>query len=303
MNSLSLRLGKISAFAFCAMAFFFVADGALAQAATTGSSLPANYQTGFQEAVTEVAEDIQSFHAFLFWLITIVTVFVTVLMVYTLYRFRESANPVPSTNAHHTLLEVAWTIAPIIILLAISIPSFRLLYKQYSFPAPDVVIKATGSTWSWEYEYPDEPGLEFSSDIVRDENGNFAGSPRLLEVDNEVVVPVNKVVEVKITATDVLHNWTVPAFGVKQDAVPGRLLRTWFKATKEGTYYGQCSELCGKNHAFMPIVVRVVSEADYKAWVVKAKEEFASLKAKRNYASRKNTLKKAVKTAKLLETK
>ncbi len=298
MDCKSLKLGKGFAFAVFATAFFSFVVLLFVQGALAESTLPVSYQTGFQGAVTEVAEDIHSFHAFLFYLITVVTIFVTVLLLYTIYRFREGANPIPSTNAHHTLLEVAWTIAPIIILLVISIPSFRLLYKQYSFPKPDVVIKATGNQWYWSYSYKDQGELEFDSYMVKDEDLK-PGQPRLLTTDNAVVVPINKVVEVHIVASDVLHNWTVPAFGVKSDAVPGRLLRTWFKATKLGTYYGQCSELCGKDHAFMPIMVKVVSDADYAAWLVKAKEEFASLESAKKFASRQGGLKYGVRTARL----
>ncbi len=304
MDCKSLKVGKGSMIAKYATAMLTLVVMMIAQTAFAQSTLPVNYQTGFQKPVTEVAEDIQTFHAYLFYLITVVTIFVTILLGYTVFRFRESANPTPSTNAHHTFLEVAWTIAPIIILLAISIPSFRLLYKQYSFPKPDITIKATGNQWYWSYAYPDEGELEFDSYMVKDADLK-EGQPRLLTVDNAVVVPINKVVEVHIAATDVLHNWTVPAFGVKSDAVPGRLLRTWFKATKLGTYYGQCSELCGRDHAFMPIAVKVVSEADYAAWVVKAKEEFAALKTNNNkkYASRDGALKKGVKTAILTNVK
>lgn len=236
---------------------------------------PKPWQLGFQEGVTPIAYQIQNFHDFLLILITVISVFVLGLMVYVALRFNERSNPKPSKTTHNTTLEVLWTVVPIIILLVIAVPSFRLLYAQYDFPKADLTIKATGNQWYWTYEYPDQDNLTFDAVLV-EEADLKAGQPRLLTTDNEVVVPVNKNIHVLVTASDVLHAWAVPAFGVKVDAVPGRILRTWFRAEKTGTFYGQCSELCGSRHAFMPIAVRVVSEADFASWLNEAKQKFAA---------------------------
>lgn len=234
-----------------------------------------NWQLGFQEAATPIARQMADFHNFLLVLITVVTLFVLALLIYVALRFNENVNPKPSTTSHHTLLEIAWTVVPILILVVISVPSFRLLFAQYDFPKADVTVKAIGNQWFWTYEYPDNDNMTFDAIILEDDELK-PGQPRLLATDNDVVVPVNKNVHVLITASDVLHNWTIPAFGVKVDAVPGRLIRTWFRAEKTGTFYGQCSELCGGRHAFMPITVRVVTDQEYAEWLVKAKKEFAS---------------------------
>ncbi len=221
-----------------------------------------------------IARQIYDFHNFLLWIITAITLFVLFLLVYVVIKFREKANPTPSKTTHHTGLEIAWTVIPILILGVIAKPSFDLLYNQYDFPKADVRVKAIGQQWYWDYEYPGTD-ISFSSNLLEDEEAKAQGRPRLLAVDNPMVVPVNKNVEVLITAPvdGVLHNWTVPSFGVKLDAVPGRVLRTWFRAEKEGVYYGQCSELCGVRHAFMPIEVRVVSEPVYKKWLAAIKED------------------------------
>ena len=236
---------------------------------------PRNWQLGFQEAATPIMRQLTLFHDFLLILCTVVTLFVLALLAYVALRFNENANPKPSTTSHHTLLEIAWTVVPILILVVIAVPSFRLLFAQYDFPKADVTVKAIGNQWYWTYEYPDNGNMTFDAVIVEDEELK-PGQPRLLATDNDIVVPVNKNIHVLITATDVLHNWTVPAFGVKVDAVPGRVIRTWFRAEKTGTFYGQCSELCGGKHAFMPIAVRVVTDQEYAKWLVKAKLEFAS---------------------------
>ncbi len=240
---------------------------------------PRPWQLGFQEAVTPIARQIDQFHDFLLIIITVISIFVLALMVYVGLRFNAKANPKPSKTTHNTTLEVLWTVVPIIILVVIAVPSFRLLFAQYDFPKADVTIKAIGHQWYWSYEYPDNDDLTFDSILVEDADLK-PGQPRLLATDNDVVVPVNKNIHVLITAADVLHNWTVPAFGVKVDAVPGRVLRTWFRAEKTGMFYGQCSELCGSRHAFMPIAVRVVTEQEYAAWLEQAKREFASAPAR-----------------------
>ena len=237
---------------------------------------PKNWQLGFQEAVTPIMRQLTDFHNFLLVLITVIALFVLGLLIYVALRFNENANPQPSKTSHHTVLEVLWTVIPILILVVISVPSFRLLFAQYDFPEADVTVKAIGNQWYWTYEYPDQGDLTFDANMLEDSKLK-PGQPRLLATDNDVVVPVNKNIHILITATDVLHNWAIPAFGVKVDAVPGRVIRAWFRAEKTGTFYGQCSELCGQNHAFMPIAVRVVTDVEYASWLKKAKKEFASM--------------------------
>jgi cytochrome c oxidase subunit 2 len=231
---------------------------------------PAPWEYKLQEAATPVMENITWFHGLLLAIITIITLFVLALLVAVVIKFNARANPVPSRTTHNTLIEVAWTLIPVLVLVAIAVPSFRLLFLELDVPKADLTIKATGKQWYWSYAYPDNGKFEFDSLLAQDKQ------PRLLGVDNEMVVPVNKVVRVQTTGADVIHSWAVPSFGVKMDAVPGRLNETWFKATKVGIFYGQCSELCGKDHAYMPIAVRVVSDQDFAAWVEDAKKKFAS---------------------------
>jgi cytochrome c oxidase subunit 2 len=244
-------------------------------AALAGTGQPSEWQLGLQGAVTPVMVDITWFHDFLLYIITAITILVLVLLVIVMVRFNARSNPTPSKTTHNTLIEVIWTVVPVLVLVAIAIPSFRLLFFQLNIPQADLTIKATGKQWFWSYTYPDNGGFEFDSLLACDQQRLKCEAPRLLAVDNEVVVPVNKTVRVQVTATDVIHAFAVPSFGVKIDAVPGRLNETWFKATKEGVYYGQCSELCGKDHAYMPITVRVVSEKDFTAWIDQAKKKFA----------------------------
>jgi len=236
---------------------------------------PEPWQLGFQEAASPVMHSTAAFHDFLLILITVIAVFVLVLMAYCVIRFNAKSNPTPSKTTHNTLLEVVWTVVPVLILIAIAVPSFRLLYLQRVIPPADFTIKAIGNQWYWSYEYPDHGDLSFDSVMVEDEDLK-PGQPRLLAVDNNIVVPVNKTVRVIVTASDVIHNFAMPAFGLKMDAVPGRLNETWFKAEKTGIFYGQCSELCGSRHAFMPIAIEVVSEADFAAWVEKTKSASAA---------------------------
>ncbi len=242
---------------------------ALSGAALAGDGLATPWQMGFQKSATPIMTQITDFHTYVTVIITVIALFVLVLMIYVMARFNEKRNPTPSRTSHNTALEVAWTVIPIFILVAIAIPSFRLLFAQYDFPKADITITATGNQWYWSYEYPDE-GVKFDS-IMVPEASLKEGQPRLLTVDNEVVVPVNKNVIVGLKSNDVIHDWAMPSFGVKLDAVPGRLQQTWFRAEREGIYYGQCSELCGRNHAFMPIAVRVVSQDEYDAWLAKHK--------------------------------
>jgi len=231
---------------------------------------PAPWEYKLQGAGSPVMEDITAFHDGLLIVITLITLFVLGLLITVMVKFNARSNPVPSRTTHNTLVEVAWTLLPVLILVGISIKSFKLLFEELDIPKADLTIKATGKQWYWSYAYPDNGKFEFDSLLAQDKQ------PRLLGVDNEVVVPVDKVIRVQVTGADVIHSFAVPAFGIKIDAIPGRLNETWFKATKVGMYYGQCSELCGKNHAFMPIAVRVVSDQDFAAWVETAKKKFAS---------------------------
>lgn len=233
-----------------------------------------NWQFGYNESVTTVMDDIVFLHdKIMLPIIVAICVFVLFLLIYSLIKFRSSKNPIPSKTSHNTLIEVLWTLIPCIILVVIAVPSFRLLYKQDIIPKSDVTLKVTGYQWYWGYEYPDQK-ISFEANIVETKNLK-PNQPRLLETDNYVVLPVNKVVKVLITANDVLHAWAMPSFGVNKEAVPGRINETWFKAQKEGIYYGQCLELCGSKHAFMPIVVKIVSEKEYNEWLKVAKVKFS----------------------------
>ena len=222
-------------------------------------------------------DDIVWFHDCLLYIITAITAFVLLLLIIVIVRFNARANPIPSRTTHNTLLEVLWTVIPIVILLVIAVPSFKLLFLQLNLPPADLTVKATGKQWYWSYSYPDHGKFEFNSLMLQDADRKKIQPepPRLLAVDNEMVVPVNKTVRVITTGADVIHAFAVPSFGIKIDSIPGRINETWFKATREGVYYGQCSELCGKDHAFMPIAVRVVSEQAFAAWVEEAKKKYA----------------------------
>ena len=242
---------------------------------------PTEWQLGFQKPASESMREIVAFHDnLLLPIIIAISVFVLFLMLYACVRFRASANPNPSKRTHNVTVEVLWTLIPCLILIVMAVPSFKILYKQDTIPKADLTIKAIGYQWYWGYEYPDE-NIIFDSYMI-EEKDLKANQPRLLAVDNEVVVPVDKVVKVLITANDVLHAWALPSFGVKRDAVPGRINETWFKADRTGTFYGQCSELCGIKHAFMPITVNVVSEEEYSQWLEKAKVEFAKEEINKN---------------------
>ena len=236
---------------------------------------PVDWQLGLQDAGTPVMEDIVWFHDYLLLgIITAIALFVLVLLLIIMVRFNATRNPTPSRTTHNTLIEVLWTAIPVLILVVIAIPSFKLLFYQLNLPPADVTVKATGNQWFWSYTYPDNGNFEFNSILVPTDKLK-PGQLRLLTVDNEMVVPVNKVVRVQTIGADVIHAFAVPSFGIKIDSVPGRLNETWFKATREGVYYGQCSELCGRDHAFMPIAVRVVSEQAFNAWVGDAKKKYA----------------------------
>ncbi|ADZ71820.1 cytochrome c oxidase subunit II [Polymorphum gilvum] len=251
-------------------------------AETSGGMSP--WQLGLQGSVTEVMDDIHWFNGMTLGIITVITLFVLALLIIVMTRFNSKANPSPSRTSHNTLIEVVWTVAPILILVVIAVPSFRLLYKQIELPEYEMTIKATGYQWYWGYEYTDEAldGISFDSIMLKDDERQDVATargvslsevPRLLAVDYDVVVPVDTTIRVQVTAADVIHAFAMPAFGVKVDAVPGRLNETWFRARETGIYYGQCSELCGKDHAFMPIAVRVVSREQFDAWAEAAKDD------------------------------
>ncbi len=277
------------------------ATGAYAQDNLEIIGKPVDGLTGFQPAVTELARDIHNLDWMLLVIITIISLFVTALIAWVCIRYNAKRNPEPATFTHHTPVEIAWTVIPIVILVFIGAYSLPVLFKQQEIPEGDVTIKVTGYQWYWDYEYVDE-GFEFSSYMIGAPatGGNNAKSPEviqqleeagysedefLLATDTSVVVPVGKTIVMQVTAGDVIHSWTIPAFGVKQDGVPGRLAELWFKAEQEGIYFGQCSELCGLNHAYMPITVKVVSEAAYAEWLAGAKEEYAGIPQTRVLAS------------------
>jgi cytochrome c oxidase subunit II len=250
-----------------------------------------DWQIGLQEPVTPVAEYIVWLHNVLLWVIGSITAFVLALLVIVMVKFNAKANPVPSTTTHHAGLEVAWTIIPVLILVAIAIPSIRLLYLQRDIPTPDMTIKVIGNpSWNWTYEYPDlgvnddkSAKVAFTAYLLPEADAKKAGKPYLLATDVPVIVPVNKTVKLIVTSDPegIIHGWAMPAFGININAIPGRLNEDWFKATKEGIYYSQCWQLCGQNHAYMPIEVHVVSQADYDAWANKAKT--ASIEEARDF--------------------
>lgn len=260
---------------------FGAAFGLLASAAGALADKPVDWQLSWQDSATRIADQIHWFERYSLMFIIPVTALVMVLLLWCIFRFRRSANPVASKTSHNTTIEVIWTLGPVIILLFLAIPSFQLLTAQYSPDEPKLTVKATGYQWYWGYEYQTDDPLSFDALLLKDEDRASAGKedlaayPRLLAVDNEVVVPVDTTVRLLVTAADVIHSWAMPAFGVKMDGVPGRNNETWFKAAREGLYYGQCSELCGKDHAYMPIAVRVVSQERYDAWFAAAKTDVA----------------------------
>lgn len=234
---------------------------------------PRNWELSFQPAATAIAEQIHWFEKYTLWFIVPVTGLVLILLLWVMVRYRVKTNPVASKTSHNTLIEVIWTTGPVIALICIAIPSFQLLTAQYSPEDPELTVKATGYQWYWGYEYQVENPVSFDQLLLADADRAAAGKenlaqyPRLLAVDNEVIVPVGETVRLLVTGADVIHSWTIPAFGVKMDAIPGRMNETWFKADREGLYYGQCSELCGKDHAYMPIAVRAVSKEHYEKWL------------------------------------
>ena len=248
--------------------------------AAAHAAQPVDWQTRFQPAATDMMAQIEWFEVYTLWFIVPITALVLILLAWCILKYRASANPQPSRTSHNTVIEVIWTVGPVIVLLFLAVPSFQLLTAQYT-PGEEakLTVKATGNQWNWDYEYQVEEPLTFNSAMMPDADRAAAGKedrsvyPRLLAVDNEMVVPVDTMVRVLVTAADVIHAFAMPAFGVKTDAVPGRINEIWFKANKEGLYYGQCSELCGKDHAFMPIAIRVVSDAQYTTWLAAARTD------------------------------
>jgi cytochrome c oxidase subunit 2 len=261
---------RLTAVAATACAVLVCAGPALA-----GLGLPTPWEMDLQDSASPVMEEVASFHYFLLWVIAAISIFVLALLLIIVVRYNARANPVPSRTTHNTPIEILWTIIPVIILATIAVPSFRILFVELDVPTPDLTVKATGKQWFWSYNYPDNGNFEFDSLMVAEKDLK-AGQPRLLTADNDMVVPVNKVVHVLVTGADVIHSFAVPSFGIRIDAVPGRINETWFKATIEGMFYGQCSELCGKDHSFMPISVRVVNDSDFAAWVATAKQKYAT---------------------------
>ena len=250
--------------------------GTATAVSAAGVGQPVPWQMDLQRPVTEVATEIYNFHHLLNWIMLVIVLFVLALLIAVIVKFNETKNPTPSRTTHNTMLEVAWTIVPVLILVAIAIPSFRVLRTQLSDPKADLMVKVIGHAWYWSYEYPqDVGGFKFDANLLEGEDQVKSGQPKLLATDNEMVVPVNKIVKIQVTAADVMHSWAMPSFGFKIDAIPGRLNQFWFKAEREGTYHGQCSELCGQRHAYMPITVKVVSEQAFQAWTAEAKTKFA----------------------------
>jgi len=264
------------------LSLIFIASFLILSNAGSTESLPKDWQLGFNEPATALMSDVIAFHSYILMpIITGISILVLGLLLYIAYRYNSSRNQTASMTTHNTIIEVLWTVIPVILLIIIAIPSFRILYTAETIPKADLTIKAIGNQWYWSYEYPDYDDFSFDANMLQDEELSDP-SLRLLETDTQIVVPVNKVVKLLITSNDVLHAWTIPAFAVKKDAVPGRLNETWFKAEKTGTYYGQCSELCGPKHAFMPINVKVVSQDEFDNWLNFAKEEYASSKTNFN---------------------
>jgi cytochrome c oxidase subunit 2 len=247
---------------------------AFAQAPDKWAGRPRPWEMDMQPPASPVMVSIEDFHRLLLYIITAVCLFVLGLLLWVMIRYNARSNPVPSKTSHNTLLEVVWTAVPVLILVLIAIPSFRLLYYEMDIPKPDVTIMAIGKQWYWTYKYPGQK-VQFDSLMLDRAEAAKAGEPYLLGVDHPVVVPVNKVIQIETTGADVIHSWAVPSFGVKMDAVPGRINHTWFEATHVGTYYGECSELCGARHAFMPIEVKVVTEQQYRHWLAKAAKAYA----------------------------
>ena len=237
---------------------------------------PKPWETTLQPPATPVMERVTSFHDLLLWIISLIVIFVLGLLLYTCWRFAEDRNPVPSRRSHHTLLEIAWTAVPVLVLVIIAIPSFKLLYYVDVVPKTDMTLKAIGHQWYWSYEYPDNGNFTFDAYMISDADLQ-PEQKRLLETDNRIVLPIETNIRLQTTAADVLHSWAMQQFGIKIDAVPGRLNEQWMYIEHPGTYYGQCSELCGVNHGFMPITIEAVTKEQFQTWVTEAQTKFAKV--------------------------
>ena len=274
-----VRLTRLLTTKATARALLTLALGMIGIAAITavaGAAEPKPWQLGFQPPATPVKDRLSAFHDELLIIITLITVFVLGLLVYVIWRFNHQRNPVPSRTSHNTVIEMLWTVVPVLILIIIAIPSFKLMYYMDRVPNPEMTIKVTGHQWYWSYEYPDQGGLTFDSNIIPDDQLK-PGQRRLLDVDNPLVVPADTIIRVLITGTDVIHSWFVPSFGVQEYAIVGRINESWMKIEHAGTYYGQCNQICGVNHAFMPIKVEAISKDAFQHWLVDAKKKFARL--------------------------
>lgn len=244
--------------------------------ALAGDGLADKWELGMQNAASPSADHIHNFHDMMLYIITAIVIFVFVLLLWVIIRYNEKANPKPAQFTHNVMIEVIWTLVPVLILIAIAIPSFQMLYFNDRVENPDMTLKVTGRQWYWDYEYPDNDGIAFSSYMIPDAEIKD-GQHRLLSTDNIVVLPIDTNIQILVTGGDVIHSWAVPALGVKIDAIPGRHNETWVRIEKPGTYYGQCSELCGKDHAFMPIEIKAVTKEEFENWLVTAKKEFTDL--------------------------
>jgi cytochrome c oxidase subunit II len=243
-------------------------------AGTAWAEMPHDWQLGMEPPATPVKVRLEAFHDELLVIIFLITAFVLALLLYVIVRFNHTRNPVPSHTSHNTVIEILWTVVPVLILIFIAIPSFRLMYYMARIPKSAMTIKVTGHQWYWSYAYPDQGKLAFDSNVVQDKDLK-PGEPRLLTADNPLVVPVEEVVKVEVTSTDVIHSWFVPPFGVQEYAMPGHVNEAWFKVLRPGTYYGQCNQICGINHAFMPIEIKALTKADFEKWLGDAKKKFA----------------------------
>jgi cytochrome c oxidase subunit 2 len=272
-----VRLTRLLTTKTTARALLLLALGVIGIAAITaaaGAAEPKPWQLGFQPPATPVKDRLSSFHDELLIIITLITIFVLGLLVYVMWRFNQQRNPVPSRTSHNTVIEMLWTVVPVLILVIIAIPSFKLMYYMDRVPNPEMTIKVTGHQWYWSYEYPDQGGLTFDSNIIPEDQLK-PGQKRLLDVDNPLVVPEDTIIRVLVTGTDVIHSWFVPSFGVQEYAIVGRLNESWMKIEHAGTYYGQCNQICGINHAFMPIKVEALSKDAFQHWLGDAKKKFA----------------------------
>lgn len=269
-----LRLERLSTKKATATALSVLAFGMIGIASIAGAAEPKPWEIGMQPPATPVRDQLSAFHDELLIIIALITAFVLGLLVYVIIRFNHRRHPVPTRTSHNTVIEMLWTVVPVLILVIIAIPSFKLMYYMDRVPNPEMTIKVTGHQWYWSYEYPDQGGLAFDSNIIP-ESELKPGQKRLLDVDNPLVVPADTIIRVQVTGTDVIHSWFIPSFGVQEYAIVGRLNESWMKIEHEGTYYGQCNQICGVNHAFMPIKVEAVSKDAFEQWLVDAKKKFA----------------------------